>query len=421
MTPNFQKLYSLPSSAESIFTSTASNTVIIEAGNSLYTPQGIIDSIKSVSTVRITADGAHWIATLRMIDDRYALFVDGKDVATFEYIHGACAAISDDGKRWAVFADTERGENCLVIDGIIYGPYLAAPPGTGFNTKPLQFDANNALWCPVKIDADHWVLSRDGEVNSEPRELWRDIEFQSGCMKCRSRKDGQWFVHAKDQEWGPFESAESACISSNQQHLAFAAKMGKHECVISNGEIIHRDKRVMMDVQVTDDGKVLAAITSERVEIDFSTFYNDENEYNAEEYERATEAYLKADHEAAQTTRIHFGNWISQSFKDCSALALSENGQHFAFIADRHTGSFAGNQTHLWGPFDNILHMQPLALNNGSIAWVNQYDDHLALCIDGIEIAEMNAVYGKLREIENGLGFIAVKGDEVFWVSVEWD
>lgn len=421
MTPHFQKLYSLPVSAESIFTSTASNTVIIEAGNSLYTPQGIIDSIKRVSTVRITADGAHWIATLRMMDDRYAVLVDGKEVATFEYIHGACAAISDDGKRWAIFADTERGENCLVIDGIIYGPYLAAPPGTGFNTKPLQFDASNALWCPVKIDDKHWVLSRDGEVNSEPRELWRDIEFQSDSMTCRSRKNGQWFVHANDQEWGPFESAERACISSNQQYTVFAAKEGRNECVVLNGETIHCDKRVMMDVHVTDDGKVLTAVASEQVEIDFSTFYNAENEYNEEEYERAAEAYHKADQEAAQTTRIHFGDWVSERFTHCTALALSENGQHFAFIADRHTGSFAGNQANLWGPFDSILYMQPLALNNGSVAWLNQYDDHLALCIDGIEIAEMNAVYGELREIENGLGFIAVKGDEVFWVSVEWD
>lgn len=421
MTPHFQKLYSLPCSAESIFTSTASCTVIIEAGNSLYTPQGIIDSIKSVSTVRITADGAHWIATLRMMDNRYAVLVNGKEVAAFEYIHGACAAISADGKRWAVFADTERGENCLVIDGEIFGPYHDTPPGTGFNAEPLQFDDQKTLWCPVKIDAEHWVLSHDGEICSEPRQLWRDIEFQSGSLTCRSRKEGQWFVHANHQEWGPFESAEQACISSNQHYVAFAAKAGEHECVVLNRAPIHRDKQVMMDVYVTDDGKVLAAITSERVEIDFSTFYNAENEYNEEEYERATEAYLKADQEAAQTTRVHFGDWVSERFTDCTALALSENGQHFAFIADRHTGSFAGNQANLWGPFDSILHMNPLALNNGSIAWVNQHDDHLALCIDGIEIAEMNALYGELREIENGLGIIAVIGDGVFWVTVVWD
>lgn len=240
-------------------------------------------------------------------------------------------------------------------------------------------------------------------------------------MTCRSRKNEHWYIHVDDQVWGPFKSAHEPDISSNHHYTAFAAEDGISECIILNGEILQRHHQVHMNVLVSNDGKVLTASSEKRVKLDFSDFYTEEDEFNPEEYERAEKTYEEARQAAALTTRIHFGNWVSQSFKDCSTLALSENRQHFAFIADRHTGSFAGNQTHLWGPFDSILHMAPLALNNGSIAWVNQHDDHLALCIDGIEIAEMNAVYGELREIENGLGFIAVKGDEVFWVSVVLD
>jgi hypothetical protein len=274
--------------------------------------------------VRITADGLHWIVTLKMVDDRYVVMVDGNEVASYPYIYGSCAAISEDGKHWAVFADTELGEYCLVIDGIIYGPYFASPPGTGYNAKPLVFDEKNVLWCPVKINEKEWVITCDGETASESRQLWRDIEFASGYMSCRSVKNDEWYVHFNDQEWGPFKHAHDPDISSNH---------------------------------------------------------------------------------------IHFGDWVSEGFEHCVALAISENEQHIAFVAARENASFVGNQHQLWGPFD-VLHMNPLVLNDGRIAWMNQYDDYIALCVDGIEITQIDAIYGGLREIKNSIGFIATKGND---------
>lgn len=418
MIADYQKLYSLPAPAKSIFTSEASNTLIIALDDCLYTPQGIINSVARVMVVRITPDGEHWVAALRMADDRYLVMLDGKEVVSYQYIYGSCAAISQDGKRWAVFADTEKGENCLVIDGIIYGPFFDSPPGAGYNAKPLLFDEQNVLWCPIKINEQEWVLSRDGAIASEARELWRDIGFQSGSMSCRSRKDNKWFVHVNDQEWGPYESAKDVNISNNQQYIAFAAEDNESDCVVLNGEIIHRNKRVMMYVHVTDDGKVLASTESKYVDPDFAEFFHTETEFNAEAYEQAVEAYTAATKTAALKAHIYFGDWVSEGVERCVALAISENGQHIAFVADRDNASFVGNQHQLWGPFD-VLFMNPLVLNDGRIAWMNQYDNYIALCVDGIEITQVDAIYSGLREIKNGIGFIATKGNDVFWVTVE--
>src|SRR5690606_41901393 len=150
MAPVLRKLHSFTGPVESVFISRQSATVIVEAGDSLSTPHGTIGAVADVLAVRSTADGRHWIAALELEDGRHVVIVDGREVASYGRIHRSCAAISGDGARWAVFADTGRGERCLVIDGTVYGPFLDCPPGTGFNARPLVFDGQNALWCPVK-------------------------------------------------------------------------------------------------------------------------------------------------------------------------------------------------------------------------------------------------------------------------------
>lgn len=414
----FQKLYSFNKPVTSIYTSTQSSTVIILLDDSLYTPHGIIESVKQVMCVRITADGMHWVAALRMADDRYLVMVDGNEVASYSYIYGSCAAISEDGKCWAVFADTEKGEYCLVIEGIIHGPFFDSPPGAGYNAQPLVFDEKNVLWCPVKINETDWVLSRDGEVASEVRQLWRDIEFTSGCMTCRSVKDNKWYVHLNDQEWGPFETSKKINLSPDKNYIAFAAKDDQGEFVLRNDEIIYRDKRVMLHSQIANDGKLLVATENKRQSINFEDFYQQTDEFNSDAYCEAAMAYEAAHRQSLLTTHIHFGDWVSDSFEHCVALAMSKNGQHIAFVADRDNVSFVGNQKNIWGPFQNVLLLNPLVLDDGRVAWINNYENDIALFIDDKEILRVDAIYSELQEIDNGIGFVATKNNEVFWVSV---
>jgi len=418
MAPVLRKLHSFTGPVESVFISRQSATVIVEAGDSLSTPHGTIGAVADVLAVRITADGRHWIAALELEDGRHVVIVDGREVASYGRIHRSCAAISGDGARWAVFADTGRGERCLVIDGTVYGPFLDCPPGTGFNARPLVFDGQNALWCPVKTAEDEWALSRDGEIASEARQLWRDVGFQSGSLRCRSRKDGKWFVHAGDREWGPFDSAHEPRVSGNGEHVAFAARDDDGDCVVLNGKVIHRDHAVMMHVHVTDEGRVLASTAGKAVDVDFESFYQPGERFDENGYRRAVEAHAAAVAEAELTTQIHFGDWASERFEDCAALAVSGNGRHIAFVASRGGASFVGSQHRLWGGFDSVLHMAPLALNDGRVAWMNDCQDGAALLVDGDEVLRVDVCYGELREVDGGIGFAATRGDEVFWISV---
>src|SRR5690606_410415 len=174
---------------------------------------------------------------------------------------------------------------------------------------------------------------------------------------------------------------------------------GDGDCGVHNGKVIHRGIAVMMRVHGTGEGRVLASTAGEAVDVDSGSFHQPGGRFDEEEYRRAAEAHAAAVAEAELTTRIRFGDWASERFEDCAALAVSGNGRHIAFVASRGGAGFVGSRHRLWGGFDDVLHMAPLALNDGRVAWMNECQDGAALLVDGHEVLRVDACYGELREV----------------------